>query len=208
MPDKPAAVKPAVTDEHLKKYDAIMGTQVTSKSAPAKTPPPSSNSTPSTPSLVSKSMSLLSSIPKSSGIGNKMFIFTGKKKIIIDGNEKEVEDVKTVDQNINKDELKKIAEETRKVKEAEIKKQDQEKEHLSPNALFQNTPTKEDKKPVKPEDLVAKKVETVEIKKEEPKVKKSRGKSGIPTVVLVLVVVIFFIAWTFFWLVLFGFITF
>lgn len=207
MPEKPAATKPTVTDEHLKKYDAIMGTTVTPKTTPPKTEPATPTGiNSSTPSIVTKGMSLLSSIPKPTGIGNKMFIFTGKKKIIVDGNEKEVEDVKTVDQNMNKDELKKLEDETKRIKEPKSEKQ--EKEQPSPNALFQDTETKEAKKPVKPDDLVAKKVETVEIKKEEPKVKKHRGKSGIPTTILVLVVIIFFIAWTFFWLVLFGFITF
>lgn len=84
MPDKPT-----VTDEHLKKYEAIMNTSVK--------PAPSSASPVSTQSSASSVSKLLSSIPKPKGIGNKIFIFTGKKKIIMDGSEREVEKIKTVD---------------------------------------------------------------------------------------------------------------
>src|SRR3990167_2558601 len=96
MPDKPAPIKsgPKVTDEHLKKYEAIMGTPVGS-SAPARAtpPPPPTRATPPAPASKNPFASF---IPKATGLGNKMFIFTGKKKIIIDGTEREEEKVKTV----------------------------------------------------------------------------------------------------------------
>lgn len=81
--------KPTVTDAHLEKYKSIMGTPVKTTVSDA------------APAIVEKKAStisqMLAAIPKPKGIGNKMFIFTGKKKIIMDGKDREEEKVKTVD---------------------------------------------------------------------------------------------------------------
>lgn len=81
--------RPTVTDEHISKYNAIMQTPVKSNAMPSATQPPA-------PAASSMSQ-ILANLPKPKGIGNKMFIFTGKKKIIMDGTQKEVETIKTVD---------------------------------------------------------------------------------------------------------------
>lgn len=81
------SARPQITDDHKKKYEEIMGLQV--KSASQTPAPPSSSSG-------TKVNSILSSIPKPKGLGNKMFIFTGKKKIVMEGTQRQVEDVKTV----------------------------------------------------------------------------------------------------------------
>ncbi|HMS23071.1 MAG TPA: hypothetical protein PKA38_04910 [Candidatus Levybacteria bacterium] len=95
MPDKPT-----VTPDHIKKYQQIMGVTATPKSQPV----PTATKTVTQPETKDARLSFLSSLPKPTGIGNKMFIFTGKKKIIIDGTDKEVENVKTIDpKDIKKD---------------------------------------------------------------------------------------------------------
>lgn len=98
--------KPKITDDHLKKYESIMGTPTTSRFSSQKStsPPPSHKAE----SKWIKS-SFISNLPKPSDISNKMFIFTGKKKIIVDGGEKEVEKVKTVDTAENKETHEEIA---------------------------------------------------------------------------------------------------
>lgn len=128
MPDKPT-----VTDEHLKKYEAIMGTQVKPASSSAPASPSTGNA-----SSVSK---LLSSIPKPKGIGNKIFIFTGKKKIIMDGSEREVEKIKTVDagkEAKKQEEATKTATPPTSEKDAkpEVKKQETELKKTSEKKKF------------------------------------------------------------------------
>lgn len=64
--------RPKISSEHHERYAKIMET-------PVKSSPTSSSPT-----------------PKPKGLGNKLFIFTGKKKIIMEGTQKQEENVKTV----------------------------------------------------------------------------------------------------------------
>lgn len=84
--------KPTITSEHHARYEEIMKTPAAPVSAARDSVP---NPTPGQPSKVS---ALLASLPKPKGIGNKMFVFTGKKKIVLDpaGNQ-DIKDIKTVD---------------------------------------------------------------------------------------------------------------
>lgn len=100
--------KPTVTDEHLQKYEQIMKTGTLNSGAP--TLPQTFESQKPQPLQKNKISQLLSSLPKPKAIGNKMFIFNGKKKIIMEGGEKEVENAKTIDAT----DLKKIQKEDEK----------------------------------------------------------------------------------------------
>ncbi len=83
----PNSQKPTITPEHHERFAQIMQTPTR----------------PNTPKIAdstqpSKVSALLASLPKPKGIGNKMFVFTGKKKIVLEaGGKQEVETVKTVD---------------------------------------------------------------------------------------------------------------
>lgn len=112
----PVPIKPTVTDEHKKKYEAIMGTQV---KPVAPVPPAAASSN-------SKLSALLNSLPKSKGLGDKMFIFTGKKKIIVDGTQREEEKAKTVDPAKEEREKKEKEKAEEKKRETEQKKQNEE----------------------------------------------------------------------------------
>lgn len=83
----PNPQKPVITPQHHERFAQIMQTP-TRPNAPK-------ISDSAQPSKVS---ALLASLPKPKGIGNKMFVFTGKKKIVLEaGGKQEVEQVKTVD---------------------------------------------------------------------------------------------------------------
>lgn len=88
--------KPTITDQHLQKYEEIMKTGTLNSETPAPFPVTSKNS-PEDFSQKNRVFQLLSNLPKPKGVGGKMFIFNGKKKIIMEGGEKEVEKAKTVD---------------------------------------------------------------------------------------------------------------
>lgn len=102
-----ASDKPAVTNEHLQKYEEIMKTGTLNTGAPVL---PTDTSTPTPKPQQGKIAAMLAALPKAKGIGNKMFIFNGKKKIIMDGGEKEEENAKTVDAK----EIKKLQKEEEK----------------------------------------------------------------------------------------------
>lgn len=163
--------KPSVTDEHKTRYASIMGTPVKSN---APTPAPSQQS---------KTSSLLSAIPKPRGLAGKMFVFTGKKKIIMDGTEREEQKVKTVDP-------------------AKDEREKREKE-------------KEEEKKV--DAQIAEQAKKVEVKSAPPappgtKPAAAEGKKGakkkLPKGVKIIGLIAFIGAWTFFWMVVFGFISF
>lgn len=101
------ADKPTVTDDHIKKYEEIMKTGTLQTGTPAMAVPSSATTEPKS----SKIASILAALPKPKGIGNKMFVFTGKKKIIMDDGQREVEKAKTIDpkemKKLQKDEEKK-----------------------------------------------------------------------------------------------------
>ncbi len=79
--------KPVVTAEHHERFQEIM-----------KTPTRANLPTQNQAVQPSKVSALLASLPKPKGIGGKMFVFTGKKKIVLEaGGKQEVETVKTVD---------------------------------------------------------------------------------------------------------------
>ena len=85
-----ATARPTVTDDHMKKYESIMNT-----------------ATPTNTSEPEKKPGILSNIPKPKGIGNKIFIFNGRKKIVMDEGEKEEEKAKIVNPKEKKEDLKK-----------------------------------------------------------------------------------------------------
>lgn len=175
MPD---TARPTVTDEHLKKYEAIMGTAVKSSAAPTGTPVVASSKS-------SNISSILAALPKPKGIGNKMFIFTGKKKIIMEGTKKEVEDIKTVDAKENSKTEEKKSEE----KHMEI--------NPAPKSTTVVVTNKDEEKTVHPP-------KTEEIKK--PQKEKLIKNKKVLVVVLVVVALIATSAWTAFWLSFFGFV--
>lgn len=105
--------KPSITDSHLQKYEEIMKTGTLQSGAPILPTAPASQTNDATTKQNGKIASILSSIPKPKGIGNKMFIFNGKKKIIMEGGEKEVENAKTIDAK----EIKKLQKEEEKKEE-------------------------------------------------------------------------------------------
>lgn len=181
MPDRPATNKPTITDDHLKRLDSIMGTPVASKS-PSPTP-------------ASAKSSSLSFIPKPSGIANKMFIFTGKKKIIIDGKDKEEEKIKTINpatsQEVTRVETPTFASvNDRKIESPKV-----------PTEIITKTTIEPEKKD--PTQAPVTTAAPGEKKTEEKKVKKG-GK--IPFAFLVVFFFVFLGAWTLFWLVFFGYI--
>lgn len=170
MPDKPASAKPKVTDDHLKKYEQIMGTSV--GSAKPDTAPSSSSGS-------GIKDSILAAIPKPSGLGNKMFIFTGKKKIIIEGKEMQEEKVKTIDP-------------TPPVKKA------------PPPPPSATSPPTEAPPAAKVPTVIVKKDNP---EKKEGKVEKPTGTRKIPSRLLLVFFLVFMGAWLLFWLVFFGYIT-
>lgn len=105
--------KPTVTDEHLQKYEEIMKTGTLNTGTPTL---PTDTSTPEPKPQQGRIASMLAALPKAKGIGNKMFIFNGRKKIIMDGGEKEVENAKTVDAK----EIKKLQKEEEKKDEEKL----------------------------------------------------------------------------------------
>lgn len=172
-----APAKPTITDDHKKKYEAIMGTQVKPVAQP---PTPSAASTSN-----SKLSSLLSSLPKSKGFGDKMFIFTGKKKIIVDGTEREEEKAKTVDPAKEEREKKEKEKAEEKKREAEQKKKDEEA-----------------KKQKEYEEVSAKIPAVVK----GPAEHKTIVKKKTPIWVYAVAIIVGLVAWTFIWLYVFGFI--
>ncbi len=196
MPDKPA-----VTDEHLKKYQSIMGTAVGGKPADSSTSiaPPAPNS----PAANQKNP-FANFVPKVTGLGNKMFIFTGKKKIIIDGSERAEEKVKTVNPKAEKHIEEKVVEKAPTPPPPPKPAKIEEVIHVQgktppPVATSTSAPMGN-----------AKKEAIVPQKKEETKTEKktSTGGKKIPTALLVVFAIIFIAAWTLFWLVFFGYIKF
>lgn len=179
--------KPTITDEHKEKYAKIMGTPVKSNT-PSVSPTPKDQN--------SRLNALLSSLPRPKGIGDKMFIFTGKKKIIVDGKQREEEKVNTVDPA--KLELEKKEKEK---KEAEIKKAKEEADKAAAHAQESKKEEKhEEKAPQKEKTQVA----TSEVKTNDTKKKKKPSKMllyGIGTFVGLGI-------WTFIWMVVFGYVNF
>lgn len=114
MPD--LTPKPTITDEHLQKYEEIMKTGTLQSDTPVL--PTAQISKPAASTQNSRISSILSSLPKPKGIGGKMFIFNGKKKIIMENGAKEVENVKTVS---SKD-MKKMQQEEEKAPQEEVVK--------------------------------------------------------------------------------------
>ncbi len=174
MPDKPK-----VTDAHLKKYEAIMGTPIGSRT----TSPTGVKS----PIATGPKNPFASFIPRPTGLGNKMFIFTGKKKIIIDGAEREVEKVKTVNPTPKPYSPPANIEKVNAVTHAPFKK-------LSsiPSAI--TAPTAKDKHE-KQEKKTSNKIPSV-----------PSGSKKIPLAMIVVLSCVFIVAWTLFWLVFFGFV--
>lgn len=158
----PNSQKPTITPEHHERLAVIMKTP-TRPNVPA-------DSTAPTPSKIS---AILSSLPKPKGVGNKMFIFTGKKKIILEpGGEKEIHDVKTVDAKST-------------VKKDDEKAKEVIKEHAESKPQTNTvTTTSEEKKTIKPEEKTDKKAQ--------PK----SSKLGVFLIILIVVLG----AWTLFWL--------
>ncbi|MBP7832193.1 MAG: hypothetical protein KA035_00260 [Candidatus Levybacteria bacterium] len=158
----PNSQKPTITPEHHERLAEIMKT-------PTRPNAPTDNTAP-TPSKIS---AILASLPKPKGVGNKMFIFTGKKKIVLEpGGEKEIHDVKTVDAKSN---IKPVEE-----KHTEEKKETTELKQPPSTAAAIADP----KKSIKPEEKADKKTQ--------PKT----SKLGVFLVILIVVLG----AWTLFWL--------
>lgn len=220
--------KPSITDEHYKRYNDILATPVKSAApvppsiigTPAKLAPPAATSdvpaapggsTPQKASLVS---SLISSIPpKAKGISNKVFIFTGKKKIVLDGEEQEVEKIKTVSPE------KQIVPETPPPPEKKITVNiappvptappvsapppiPSEIPSINKAPIEELKPNPTDKKaepvkiiPIKPFDKKSEKSKTV---------KSGKGTSPFINILLSFAVVFLLGAWTVFWAVFFG----
>lgn len=206
MPDKavPGAIVSnksgtPITDDHIKRLDSIMGTQVkTTSPTPLSTTQPSGNG---------RIASLLSSIPKPNDLSNKMFIFTGKKKIIIDGTEKEEEKIKTV----NPEPIK---------KEDKIETSPPPPSKAPPPAEVPTVVINKEKKDedtktnknteVKPSTTPISMGAAQEGKGKDKETKSTTQSSGkkVPIVLLVIFGIIFFAAWALFWLVFFGYIKF
>jgi len=208
MPDKPT-----VTQDHHERYSKIMNTTV--KPAAGKSPPISSTEK---ASLVS---SLLSTVATPKGIGNKVFVFTGKKKIVLDGKEKEEEKIKTVDMTAKKAETKVIS------SSAPIPETPPEEE-LKIETMAQKQTQAPIIEPPKPETKVMsldKKIETPKIEitsppikptpapaaaapqpAKKPAVKTVKSKKMRKPIVIVLLIALFIFtcAWTVFWAVFFG----
>jgi hypothetical protein len=177
MPDKPT-----VTPEHIKKYQQIMGVAAIPK--PQTTPTASKTAT--QPGIKDARLSFLSSLPKPTGIGNKMFVFTGKKKIIIDGTDKAVENVKTIDaQNIKKD--------TPPPTPPPVNKEDLVAKQVE-TVTMPLTPKGEDKKPK----------DAIPTPTTNPK--KADQKKKFPLVLILVFFFLFMCVWILFWLAFFGFI--
>lgn len=183
----PNTAKPTVTDEHKKKYEAIMGTPVRPSVTPAQTTPQPAQ-TNKNPSAIS---SLIASLPKIKGIGNKMFIFTGKKKIIMDGTKREVEDIKTVDPKPQEKLVKKVEEKPEKILS--------EKELVAKNVPTEIVQNKnEEKQKQVPQKAPVAKAQT------ENKITKKK----LITILASVAGLVFIFAWTFFWLVFFEYVKF
>lgn len=162
--------KPTITDEHKEKYAQIMNTAV----RPAvKSPPPANTQN-------SKMNALLAALPKPKGIGNKMFIFTGKKKIIVDGKEREEEKVKMIDPALIEKNKKDLQNKEEDAKKAEIA------------AKAPPTPI-----PTKPPEAVKGPAEHTIIKRKKPLPK---------PFIYSIIIVVGLGAWTLIWLYVFGYI--
>lgn len=206
MPDKPT-----VTQDHHDRYSQIMNTAV--KPAAGKSPPgaPADKA-----SIVS---TLLSTVANPKGIGNKVFVFTGKKKIVLDGKEQEVEKIKTVDMTAKKAETKVIS------SSAPIPEAAPEEDLKIETMAQKETAPAPVPEPIKPAQVLSldKKIETPKIevappppppvksaaspapaKKAATKTAKG-GKMGMPMIILLNIALVLFIgAWTVFWAVFFG----
>lgn len=174
MPDKPT-----ITDQHLQKYEEIMKTGTLDSGAPA--PLPTSSKNPADESLQKSRISqLLSNLPKPKGVGEKMFIFNGKKKIIMEGGEKEVEKAKTIDAK-------------------EIKKQQKEeekKEEITPEPV----------KPIKAEeDTEAEKKLEKKLEGKKETTKEEKKKTAYSPKKLILGGGILVVIWTLVWAYFLGF---
>lgn len=198
MPDKPT-----VTDEHHQRYNQIMNTAVkpTAGQNPA-TVTPEQKAT-----LVS---SLLSSVQKTKGIGDKVFIFTGKKKIVLDGKEQEVEQIKTVDMTKEKPGVKVISSNApipEQVESEPIKVETMANVAGKEKAPPPPPPTPTPPPPPPVQKPVAPPVKPAPPAKKPAKISKPI-KLGRPALIgLFITSVLFFIAWTVFWAVFFGLIT-
>ncbi|MFI5265270.1 MAG: hypothetical protein ACHQT7_00820 [Candidatus Levyibacteriota bacterium] len=179
----PATTRPTVTDEHLKKYATIMGTAVKSNAPPAPTPVKADAG----PSNIA---ALIASLPKPKGIGDKMFIFTGKKKIIMDGTQREVENIKTVDATPPPPKVEKKV-------EVKPEKMLTEKELVAkdvPTEVIEHKYEKEKESNIKKVPIA------------KPHTEAAGQKSKLPTILIYTGTILFISAWTVFWLNFFGYI--
>jgi hypothetical protein len=167
--------RPTVTDDHKKKYAEIMGMQVKSSQAP-----------PSGTKSGSKVGSIISAIPKPKGLGNKMFIFTGKKKIIMEGRQREEEKVKTVNAVPEKGTLPEKSIPVN-IKDGGQKKEEKKMEVPKTGDMVKSVPSANNVKQTTSKEV---------------------SKKKIPKPVLAAAAAVFFIAYTLFWLALFGYISF
>lgn len=205
MPDKPA-----ITSDHHERYNQIMSTSV--KPATGKSPPVSPADK---ASIVS---TLLSTVANPKGIGNKVFVFTGKKKIVLDGKEQEVEKIKTVDMTSKKAETKVISS---SVPLPQAPPEEDLKIETMAQKETTQAPAVESAQPVVKVMSLDKKIETPKIEVTPPPpvkvapasapVKKTTtktvkgGKLGMSMIILLNVALVLFIgAWTVFWAVFFG----
>ncbi len=180
--------KPTVTSEHHARYEEIMKTQ-TVPVTPAResVPNPAANQ----PSKVS---ALLASLPKPKGIGNKMFVFTGKKKIVLDpaGNQ-DIKDIKTVDAPPlppappPPEAPKKVDPESLIAKNVEVENRTEHNE--KPKEIKESKDTKEVK-------------EVKQVKETKDKTKQKMKLS--PNMVLVGIIILLG-GWTFFWMYFLGY---
>lgn len=187
--------KPTVTAEHKEKYAKIMGTPVKSNAPTALN---------STQEQASRLNALLSSLPKPKGIGDKMFIFTGKKKIIVDGKQREEEKVNTVDPA--KLELEKKEKEKKEAEEKKTKEETEKAMHTKPEENREIKQPKEEKQE-KHEESTVKKTEAPiapagNIKKDTVKKTKKSPRMLLYTVGVILGLGI----WTLIWMYVFGYI--
>ncbi|MGE5042045.1 MAG: hypothetical protein ACM3IJ_04020 [Candidatus Levyibacteriota bacterium] len=211
------AARPSITDEHYKRYNDILATPVKSNTptppAPAAPPAASTSDVPAAPAPTPQKSSMVSSLlnnipPKAKGIGNKVFIFTGKKKIVLDGEEQEVEKIKTV------------TPEKQVVPPASLPPQEKITVNIAPPVptptaeisapppppppaqvpSINKAPIEELKKPVE----VPKPPKPAEKKTEKTKIKVPKSSGPLMGILLTVAVVFLLVAWTIFWAVFFG----
>lgn len=176
--------KPTVTDEHKQKYERIMGTVVKSAA-----PEASANAATIQNSRMN---ALLASLPKPKGIGDKMFIFTGKKKIIVDGKDREEEKVKTVDPaklEHEKKELEKKEDEAKKLLAQASKPVETKMEGKTPSTNKEHSEVKIIEATKKPAEKIT------DMKKKTSK-----------TMLIAITIFLGLGVWTFVWMLIFGYI--